>query len=46
MVGKREWGEAENRFKALGLDRVYSPEVGLDKAIEDLKANLRLLGKM
>jgi methylaspartate mutase S subunit len=46
MVGRHDWTEAENRFKALGFDRVYPPDVDLDKAIEDLRADLRAGGKM
>ena len=46
MVGRHDWAAAESRFKALGFDRVYPPEVDLDKAIEDLKADLRARGKM
>ena len=45
MVGRHDWGEAENRFKALGFDRVYPPEIDLDKAISDLKADLQARGK-
>jgi methylaspartate mutase sigma subunit len=46
MVGRHDWSEAENRFKALGFDRVYPPDVDLDKAIEDLRADLRAREKM
>jgi methylaspartate mutase S subunit len=46
MVGRHDWGEAENRFKALGFDRVYPPEVDLDKAIADLKIDLQARRKM
>ena len=30
MVGRHDWKEAETKFKALGFDRVYPPEVDLD----------------
>jgi methylaspartate mutase S subunit len=46
MVGRHNWSEAESRFRALGFDRVYPPEVDLDKAIEDLRADLKSRGKM
>lgn len=46
MVGRHDWDEAEKRFKALGFDRVYPPGIDLDKAIEDLKADLQARGKM
>jgi methylaspartate mutase S subunit len=46
MVGRHDWSEAEKRFKALGFDRVYPPEIDLDKAIEDLRTDLRARGKM
>jgi methylaspartate mutase S subunit len=46
MVGRHNWSEAENRFKTLGFDRVYPPDVDLDKAIEELKGDLRARGKM
>jgi methylaspartate mutase S subunit len=46
MVGRHDWGEAERRFKALGFDRVYPPEVDLDRALEDLRTDLRAKGKL
>ena len=45
MVGRHDWSEAESRLKALGFDRVYPPEIDLDKAIEDLRSDLRTRGK-
>lgn len=45
MVGRHDWSEAEYRFKAMGFDRVYPPEIDLDKVIEDLKADLKARGK-
>ena len=45
MVGRHEWSEAERRFKALGFDRVYPPEVDLDKAMEDLRNDLAAKGR-
>jgi methylaspartate mutase sigma subunit len=46
MVGRHDWSEAEKRFKTLGFDRVYPPEIDLDKAIEDLRADLQARGKV
>lgn len=45
MVGRHNWSEAEHRFKALGFDRVYPPEIDLDKAIENLRTDLKTKGK-
>ncbi len=45
MVGRHDWKEAEDKFKALGFDRVYPPGVDLDHVIEDLRADLRARGK-
>ena len=46
MVGRHDWSDAESRFKALGFDRVYPPEVDLDVAIEDLRADLKARRKL
>ena len=46
MVGRHDWKEAENKFKALGFDRVYPPEVNLDDVMEDLRTDLRAKGKL
>jgi len=46
MVGRHDWSEAEKRFKTLGFDRVYPPEIDLDKAIEDLRADLQARRKI
>jgi len=45
MVGRHDWSDAEKRFKALGFDRVYPPEIDLDKAIDDLRSDLHARGK-
>ena len=45
MVGRHDWKEAESKFRALGFDRVYPPEVNLDNVMEDLRADLREKGK-
>ena len=46
MVGRHDWSEAERRFKELGFDRVYPPEVDLDLALEDLKNDLKARGRL
>lgn len=46
MVGRHNWKEAEQKFKALGFDRVYPPEVNLDEVMEDLRGDLRAKGKL
>jgi methylmalonyl-CoA mutase cobalamin-binding subunit len=45
MVGRHDWSEAESRFKSLGFDRVYPPEVDLDQAVADLQADLEAKGR-
>jgi len=46
MVGRHEWNEAENRFRTLGFDRVYPPEIDLDHVMDDLIADLSARGKI
>jgi methylaspartate mutase S subunit len=46
MVGRHDWSEAERRFRELGFDRVYPPEVDLDRALEDLRSDLKAKGKL
>jgi methylaspartate mutase S subunit len=46
LVGRHDWTEAESRFKELGFDRVYPPEVDLDRALEDLKNDLKARGRL
>lgn len=45
-VGRHDFKDDEEKFKKLGFDRVYPPEVDLDAAIEDLKSDLKAKGKM
>lgn len=45
-VGRHDWKEDEERFKAMGFDRVYPPEVDLKVAIADLKEDLKKKGKL
>jgi methylaspartate mutase S subunit len=46
MVGRHDWSEAENRFRTLGFDRVYPPEIDLDQVMDDLIADLSAKGKV
>jgi len=45
-IGRHEWKEDEERFKALGFDRVYPPEVSMETALKDLEKDLKKKGKM
>ena len=45
-VGKRDFAEDEAKFKAIGFDRVYPPETDLEKAIEELCADLKKRGRI
>lgn len=42
VVGKQNWDEVYNRFKAMGFDRVYPPGTSVDTTIHDLKEDLGL----
>jgi methylaspartate mutase S subunit len=46
MVGRQEHKMVEEKFKALGFDRVYPPETDIDAAINDLKGDLKKKGRM
>ncbi len=43
VVGKQNWEEVYNRFKAMGFDRVYPPGTTLETTIHDLREDLGLL---
>ena len=45
-VGRHDFKDDEEKFKKLGFDRVYPPEVDLDAAIEELKNDLKAKGRM
>jgi methylaspartate mutase S subunit len=45
-IGRHDWGEDEKRFKKMGFDRVYPPEVSLETAFNDLVADLKKKGKL
>lgn len=40
VVGSQEWTEVENKFKALGFDRVYPPSTLPEDVIPTLRADL------
>ena len=40
-VGRHEFEEDEKKFKAMGFDRVYPPDVDLTVAVADLKKDLQ-----
>ena len=42
VVGKQNWEEVYERFKAMGFDRVYPPGTSIETAVEDLKRDLCL----
>lgn len=42
VVGKQNWDEVYNRFKAMGFDRVYPPGTSVDTTIYDLKGDLKI----
>jgi methylaspartate mutase S subunit len=44
-VGRHNFEEDERKFKAMGFDRVYPPEVDLRIAVSDLKKDLKAKGK-
>jgi methylaspartate mutase S subunit len=45
-IGRHDWAEDEKRFKQMGFDRVYPPEVSLEKAYGDLVEDLKKKGKL
>jgi len=45
-VGRHDFLEDEKKFKAMGFDRVYPPEVDLDIAIAELRKDLKKRGKL
>ena len=44
-VGRHDFKEDEQKFKAMGFDRVYPPEVDLEVAVADLRNDLKKKGK-
>ncbi|MFL0247577.1 methylaspartate mutase subunit S [Candidatus Clostridium stratigraminis] len=40
VVGKQNWEDVYNRFKAMGFDRVYPPGTSTETAIRDLREDL------
>jgi methylaspartate mutase S subunit len=44
-VGKHEFKEDETKFRNMGFDRVYPPNISLKIVLEDLKNDLKKKGK-
>ncbi len=44
VVGKQNWNEVYDRFRAMGFDRVYPPGTSVDTTIHDLKNDLEITG--
>lgn len=42
VVGKQDFKDVEERFRKMGFDRVYPPGSDIEKAVEDLKKDLKL----
>jgi methylaspartate mutase sigma subunit len=40
VVGKQNWEEVYNKFKAMGFDRIYPPGTSLETTINDLREGL------
>lgn len=38
VIGKQPWPEVEERFRAMGFDRVYPPGTSAEMAIRDLRS--------
>ena len=45
-VGRHDFKEDERKFKAMGFDRVYPPEVDFAAVIDDLNKDLKARGKV
>jgi methylaspartate mutase S subunit len=45
VVGRQELNVIEEKFKALGFDRVFPPNADLESAIKDLRTDLKARGK-
>jgi len=41
-VGKQDWNETEKLYEKMGFDRVFPPGADLEKAVRDLKRDLRI----
>jgi methylaspartate mutase S subunit len=45
-IGRHDFKDDERKFKSMGFDRVYPPEVDFSPVIADLKADLKAKGKI
>lgn len=41
--GNEEWSNIEERFEAIGFNRIYKPGTAIEITIEDLKKDLKLI---
>jgi len=44
VVGKQNWGDVEKRFREMGFNRVYRPDIDLHDVIRDLETDCRREG--
>ena len=45
-VGRHDFKDDEQKFKAMGFDRVYPPEVDLEVVVTDLRNDLKAKGRI
>jgi len=45
-VGRHDFGDDERKFKEMGFDRVYPPEVDMGVVVTDLRHDLKEKGKI
>jgi methylaspartate mutase S subunit len=45
-VGRHDFKDDEQKFKAMGFDRVYPPEIDFAEVIADLTSDLKAKGKL
>lgn len=45
-VGRHDFKDDERKFKAMGFDRVYPPEVDMETVVTDLRTDLKAKGKI
>ena len=45
-IGRHDWEGDREKFKNMGFDRVYPPEIDLDIAVAELEEDLKKKGKM
>ena len=45
-VGRHDFEDDERKFKTMGFDRVYPPDVDLEMVVTDLRNDLKEQGKI